>query len=105
MKRKLIEYIILSSVKLIALTSLKITALWSAIEFVIYLFKDIPFNWWSLWGFIISVIVANASLFIQDYISRRDTKQELDNIQKPPKKSRFQERLDEAMAGRNKSES
>lgn len=40
---------ILLATNVLSITIAIFFALWAAIEFVIYLVKDIPFNWWSVW--------------------------------------------------------
>ena len=42
----------------IAVVSANIAFLWAIIEFILYLVKDKSFNWWSVWYFIISVVIA-----------------------------------------------
>ena len=38
--------------------------IWAIIEFILYLAEDIPFNWWSIYTYIISLIVAIISWFL-----------------------------------------
>lgn len=34
------------------------TFVWAIIEFILFLAKDKEFNWWSVWFFVISAVVA-----------------------------------------------
>lgn len=35
-----------------------VATIWAIVEFILYLFKDHLFNWWSLWAFIISTVLS-----------------------------------------------
>lgn len=80
------------------------TALWVVVEFLIYLFKDHPFNWWSF-GIFITNFTAMAIFMMVDigiYIKRKIKQQEerdvqIQEIRNSNKKSKFQQRLDEAI--------
>ena len=68
--------------------------LWSAIEFLIYLFKDLKFNWESVWSFIWCIVLVFVFLFL-DVVSTVDSVGTTTRQNIPPKKkSAFQERLD-----------
>lgn len=38
--------------------------IWAGVEFIIYLFKDDPFNWWSLWLTIIFFVLMVVTMII-----------------------------------------
>jgi hypothetical protein len=41
----------------IATISANICFVWAGVEFILYLVKDHVFNWWSIWGFLLSIVV------------------------------------------------
>ena len=51
---RLLIYIIL----MLSLFSIYGCGIWAIVEFILYLAKDMPFNWWSLYSCIISLITA-----------------------------------------------
>ena len=76
--------------------------LWVVVEFLIYLFKDLPFNWWSFGLLVTNVTLLALIVLVEIYKSiNKDIKgirvklHEEQSIES--KKSKFQERLDEAM--------
>jgi len=66
-----------------------VTPIWAIVEFILYLVKDREFNWWSVWTFIISIIVAIVSVTIMASIK---SKINIGDFKR--KTSKFQERLD-----------
>lgn len=66
------------------------SVLWVAVSFLIYLVKDIPFNWWSVWSVAISYSVVICGCIGLALFSMKEQKKE-----RPVKKSAFQQRLDE----------
>ena len=52
--------------------SIVITSWWTFIEFLIYLFKDISFNWYSLISFNISIVVIVLYIFILHKMSKQN---------------------------------
>lgn len=63
---KIISSLLLTIVSIIALSIAKI---WVIVEFLLYLFKDSPFNWFSMYLLIISVILIVIGL-ISFYINK-----------------------------------
>jgi signal transduction histidine kinase len=49
--------IIFIIIQFIAAIGLYGTSLWAMVEFILYLVKDKAFNWWSVYGFILSFII------------------------------------------------
>ena len=43
---------------LILVIASKLSILWALIEFILYLVNKTPFNWWSIYSFVISVVLA-----------------------------------------------
>ena len=69
--------------------------IWAKIEFLIYLFKDKPFNWLSVW---LAVMFAALSLICIFISANLQVKQN-----KPVKKSRVEERIEAMRKERIKS--
>lgn len=68
--------------------------LWVVVSFLIYLVKDIPFNWCSVWSVAIIysiVIFGHIGLAL---FSMKELNKKLKN-EKPVKKSAFQQKLEE----------
>lgn len=80
------------------------TKIWIIASFLIYLFKDQPFDWWSIWCSIIAWVL----LFIIYPVSIYYSKLEKSKIQASTPgqpgspKSKFQQRLDEAILERER---
>ncbi len=81
-----------------------VSCIWAMVEFILYLVKDKPFNWWSIWSILICSCAAIA-LFIIGAVMSTKTKY---NVRKSApitdaifKKSRFQDRLEEMERQRN----
>ena len=66
--------------------------IWAVVEFILYLAKDHPFNWWSLWLCIIFWVLTFAAVIMAAAIELKK-KNELNKNQ--PKVSNFQKRLEE----------
>ena len=80
------------------------TAIWVIVEFLIYLFKDLPFNWWSFGVFITNITAMSIFMLIDIglHVRRkiREEKERLEKIERitsKQKKSKFQTRLEEVM--------
>lgn len=76
-----------------------VSSIWVVVEFLIYLAKDVEFNWWSLVAFLSStvlMVVITLCLLIYEAYRNQVLKDSIKqyNINKPYKKSKFQERLD-----------
>ena len=76
----------------IAVVAANVTFLWGIIEFILYLIKDKAFNWWSVWGFIISVVIALVCVVFALIVK---SKARTTSINSGRFKSRFQQRLEE----------
>lgn len=80
-----------------------ISGIWSIVSFIIYLVKDIPFEWWVLWVCIITTVFFYGFTIL---VAIMRAKQALDedklirefNDKRFGGKSPFRSRLDQAMA-------
>ena len=82
----------------IAVLSANLTFLWAIIEFILYLVKDKPFNWISIWLFLLSILVILVSI-----IFTAITKLSNKSInQKYYPNGKFRERLNEMTEQRKK---
>lgn len=88
-------------VKVLAVIVANISFLWVIIEFILYLVKDKSFNWWSVYTFIISVVVALAIVIYASVVKVKASKKRLNDLIGKPRKSKFQQKLDEAMSKAN----
>ena len=80
----------------LAAITAKVSFIWAIVEFIIYLVKDKPFNWHSVWLTIGSIILT-IILYIVYYVVESkgyEAKRELRQIRN--KKSKWQERLEKA---------
>lgn len=68
------------------------TALWCVVEFILYLVKDLPFNWWSLWLFIIFLILSTANAFLVAIVANRNKSLTDFKSSRPSFKERLQEK-------------
>lgn len=50
---KLVSIIIL---QIFAVVTANVSFVWAIVGFILYLVKDTPFHWWSVYTFIISII-------------------------------------------------
>ena len=84
--------------KVLAVIAANVAFVWAIIEFILYLAKDKVFNWWSVWAFVISVVVAIALVIIAAVCQVKERNSALAKFKqrryKMPK-SRFQQRLEE----------
>ncbi len=76
----------------IAVVAVNVTFLWGIIEFILYLAKDKSFNWWSVLGFIISVVVALVCIVFALIVKSKALSTSINSSRF---KSRFQQRLEE----------
>lgn len=84
--------------KVLAVIAANVAFVWAIIEFILYLAKDKVFNWWSVWAFVISVVVAIALVIIAAVWQVKERNRAWDDMKQrrtTGKKSRFQERLEE----------
>lgn len=79
-------------IQVVAVIAANVTFFWGVVEFILYLAKDKSFNWWSVWGFIISTIVALICAIVAIGIKAKTRKTSIDS---GCFKSRFQQRLEE----------
>lgn len=90
------KYIITLIGSVIAYLSAAGLGIWVIVEFILYLVKDRPFNWWSLWSLIICIIVILIALIILAMIVTSQGKTNTSGFDATnPKRSKFQQRLDE----------
>ncbi|MDB4299647.1 hypothetical protein N9928_01200 [bacterium] len=94
----------LFTVKVLAVIGANLAFAWMCIEFILYLVKDRIFNWWSVWSFMICVVVAIAIVALVGFEAIKNRKEHLKAFEqrrenKP--KSKFRQRLDEAMKEAN----
>jgi uncharacterized membrane protein (DUF106 family) len=76
-----------------------ISSIWAVVEFILYLVKDRPFNWWSVWIFITCIVLALFVVIASAIIEAKNRQDSIKNF--TPKRSRFQERLEEMSKQRN----
>lgn len=92
---KIISLVVL---QILAVIGANISFVWVIIEFILYLVKDKSFNWWSVWIFIISVVMAIGLTLIVSIIKIKSTnslsKKMTSNLN-THKRSKFQERLEQ----------
>lgn len=73
---------------------------WIIVSFILYIAKDTPFNWWSIWTWVISLLVLIPTYFIYLFSVSKSIENKLST---PSKKSSFQERLEEMEQKRKQS--
>lgn len=84
--------------KVLAIITANVAFVWAIIEFILYLVKDKEFNWWSVWAFVISVVVAIVLVIIASVMAVKNRNSAMADFKQrrtTGKKSRFQERLEE----------
>jgi len=102
MKKEEIKVIAILVIKVLSIIDIIVSSFWAVISFIVYLVKDIPFDWWSIWAFVIGFIVFIACFIYMAISSRRNTiKAKSETRNKPKRKSKFQERLQEMQEKRN----
>jgi uncharacterized membrane protein len=88
------KVVLTSLLALIAYVGSTISCIWSLVEFILYLVKDKPFNWWSVWSILIFIglgLIMLIHLFTKSIKNRNKSVEDF-NLKR---KSKFQERLDE----------
>lgn len=83
---------------IVAVIIANVAFVWAIIEFILFLVKDKEFNWWSVWIFVISAVVAiilNIIVVVTKVKQRNRTRVDMKQHQVTEKKSKFQERLEE----------
>lgn len=48
-----------------------ISIVWAIVEFVLYIAKDKPFNWWSIWTLIICIVLSFALFILGVYLEAK----------------------------------
>ncbi len=93
--------IILGITKILSIVSTYVTPIWAVVEFILYLVKDKPFNWWSVYLFIISVALLISCVFIMAIVIHKEEKNIVKNtfniFNKKPRENRFQKKMREMM--------
>ena len=86
-----------------------ISVIWIIVEFLIYLVKDKPFNWWSVWAMLISGFLAFAFFILTAMYAHKEKKKIIEKFaangrdENGIKKSSFQTKLEE-MSQRRQSQ-
>ena len=86
-----------------------VSVIWIIVEFLIYLVKDKPFNWWSVWAMLISGFLTFAFFILTAVLAHKANKKEIERLaglgrnENGIKKSSFQTKLEE-MAQRRQSQ-
>ena len=73
-----------------------VSTVWLVVEFILHLVKDKEFNWWSIWVFVLSLMVAISTLIFSSLMevrSKNKAREVLRNGNAKP--GRFQKRLEE----------
>jgi uncharacterized BrkB/YihY/UPF0761 family membrane protein len=68
--------------------------IWIVVEFIIYLVKDDPFNWWSVWLWLISIV--SLLVFYLFYLLPKKEPENTGAFKPGLPKSKFAQRLEEA---------
>lgn len=87
--------LILLLTKVLSAIAASVNFIWIVVEFLIYLVKDDPFNWNSVWLFITCIVLTIALWIIIAVMlyKHKEAKRETKQVRT---KSRWQERLEEA---------
>jgi phosphotransferase system glucose/maltose/N-acetylglucosamine-specific IIC component len=88
---KLLTTILLAVVAYFGIT---VSCIWSVIEFILYLVKDKEFNWWSVYMIFICAFTSLILSFLS-LKSQFKNGSKLQNKNPIPKRSRFQEKLEQ----------
>ena len=84
--------LLLSFISLISYLGIYVSVIWAIVSFIIYLVKDIAFNWWSICVIIVCIVILILSIGIKHYL---DYKGRRNGILKST--SRFQQKVNELM--------
>lgn len=91
----MIKYTLIVIVAVLSYIGCTISSIWAVIEFILYLVKDKPFNWNSLWltifFIILSVLMAVFTAAVAIYIKKKEQNN---------KNTSFEKRLEEIRKSR-----
>lgn len=87
----------------IAWVGVAICPIWAIIEFILYLVKDRPFNWWSVWTTCICLACGIFLIFYVEHLKRKAVNEAM-TPPGPRKSSRLQQKFDEIEAARKERE-
>lgn len=87
-------------ISIVAKIGASLSCIWAIIEFILYLVKDRPFNWWSVWSIIICTITTIVMAITCVYYQHKERRLNKNDTY-PGKKSRFQQKLEEIAEKRN----
>jgi uncharacterized membrane protein YbhN (UPF0104 family) len=91
----------LSIIALVSYLAACASCIWALVEFILYLVKDRPFNWWSVWTIIICGVFALVMVVIYAVVAAKENKRDLKKFQ-TRRKSNFEERLEKMAEERNR---
>lgn len=89
--------LVVSVAALLAYLGAGLSLIWIAVSFLIYLVKDAPFNWNSVWCFVVSAILSIVFGILTVALQAKGRINKLNS-----KKSAFQDKLEEMAKNRNK---
>lgn len=96
------KVIISMALTILSYISIGICSIWTIVSFLIYLVKDIPFNWWSLWSIIISIVVMTVSIILTVVFKTIHDNKIIAHYQQNKPKSRWKLKLEEVIKNKNK---
>lgn len=83
----------------LAYAGISACSIWAIVEFILYLAKDHPFNWWSVWMILICIGSSITLMILTVFFADLD---KADKIDFTPRKSAFQKRLEQLEEQRNR---
>lgn len=87
----------MKKIELFAVIGSIVSFVWAIVEFIIYLVKDLPFHWRSVYCFIICLVILIVTVVYSGYLSAKKGS----DFKTPYKNnSKFKQRLDEMEAKR-----
>lgn len=74
-----------------------VSSIWAIIEFIVYLVKDHPFNWWSVWTILICIGVGIVCFFANlIFMTKNKSENRFENrFNNSGTNNRFSQRLEE----------
>lgn len=84
--------VILFLIELAAVIGSVVSFVWAIVEFIIYLVKDLPFHWRSVYCFIACVVIAVVTVIYSGYLS---TKKGAEFKTPYKNNSKFKQRMEE----------